>query len=116
MATMKSLVGRDKAEALYALKDQLKFAGILNEDPMAMNRTRFEKYLAAKAEAIIIERTNDGDDADAAYQKAGMNLTVLDHKWRKEAKRINEENVIHQPQDMHDAWMNLKEAGLVDDS
>lgn len=113
MATMKQLVGRDKAEALYALKDRLKYVGILNEDPMAMNRTRFEKYLAAKAEAMITDYTNNGGDVDQAFNKVGVYLTVLDHKWREEAKRINESTVVHQKHDMVDAIRHLKEAGLV---
>ncbi len=98
MATMKHIVGRENAEMLYALKDRLKIAGILSENPMGMNRTRFMKYLSAKAESIIIEGNGD----DAAFRRAELVMQMLDTKWRAEAKRINETqaDIVHVTVDM----------------
>jgi len=91
MARIKHLIGAEKAEQLYALKDTLKRASRLNGDPMRMNRTQFEAYLSAKAEQLILDYTQEkGDDPDSAYRKAQVYLTVLDHKWREEAKRLSE--------------------------
>jgi hypothetical protein len=90
MATIKQMLGTSKAEELYALKDKLKDEGILDSDPMKLNRTRFNKYLAAKAEALIVDMTDDGVEVDAAFRKAELYLTVLDTQWREAAKAINE--------------------------
>jgi hypothetical protein len=57
---------------------------------MRLNRTQFERYLAAKAEAIILELEQEGQDIDAAYRKAEIYLTILDGQWRQAAKELNE--------------------------
>lgn len=90
MATIKALIGADGAERLYALKDALKADRILDEDPMRLNRTMFEKYLSAKAEAIIVEQTCQGTEIDKAFRNAGLYIKVLDTKWRQAAKELNE--------------------------
>ena len=90
MATIKQLVGTEKAEQIFALKDALKREQILDRDPMDLNRTQFELYLAAKAEAIILSRTCDGADADSAFASAKVYLEMLDLKWREAAKVYNE--------------------------
>lgn len=90
MATIKQLVGTDRAEELYALKDLIKAERILNEDPMKLNRTQFERYLSAKAEALILELTNEGQDVDAAFRKTGLYLSLIDARWREVAKELNE--------------------------
>ena len=90
MATIKQLVGTEKAEDLFALKDLLKRHRILDEDPLQLNRTKFEAYMAAKAEAIILDQTVDGADAEQAFANAKMYLERLDVKWRAAAKVYNE--------------------------
>lgn len=90
MATIKELVGTDRAEQLYALKDTLQRERILDRDPMAMNRTQFEAYMAAKAEAIIVDQTCEGTDVERAFANARLYLELLDVKWREAAKAYNE--------------------------
>ena len=90
MATIKALVGSQRAEQLYGLKDRLKAERVLDENPMKLNRTQFEKYLAAKAESLITDFTHEGMDIDAAYHKAEIYLTIEDSKWRIAAKAYNE--------------------------
>jgi len=90
MATIKQLVGTEKAEQIFALKDSLKRSQILDRDPMDLNRTQFEAYMAAKAEAIIVDRTSEGVDVDAAFASAKVYLELLDLKWREAAKAYNE--------------------------
>jgi len=93
MATIKALIGSQRAEQLYGLKDRLKVERVLDEDPMRLNRTQFERYLAAKAEAVVLEYTNEGQDWDIAYRKARLYLTILDAQWREAAKELNEAGV-----------------------
>lgn len=90
MANIKALIGHDKAEELYALKDALKRRTILDRDPMRLNRTQFERYLAAKAEAIVSFEVSHGSDVESAYRKAEIHMVATDAKWRAEAKRLNE--------------------------
>ena len=91
MATIKQLVGTEKAEELFALKDRLKAERMVESvDPMQLNRTRFEQYLSAKAEAMLLDYRLDGVDVDQAYRNVEMYLIVLDHKWREAAKVYNE--------------------------
>jgi len=90
MATIKQLVGTERAETLYALKDRIKAQGMLDQDPMRLNRTQFELYLSAKAEALVLDLTSEGQDVDAAFQEAAMHLTILDSRWRVAAKELNE--------------------------
>lgn len=90
MATIKQLVGTERAEQLYALKDALKRRTILDRDPMRLNRTQFERYLAAKAEAIVSFEVSHGSDVESAYRKAEIHMVITDSQWREEAKRLNE--------------------------
>ncbi len=96
MATIKQLIGTFRAEELYVLKDRIKAERVLNEDPMKLNRTWFERYLSAKAEALILELTNEGQDIDTAFRKTGMYLSLIDARWREVAKELNE-MVYHTP-------------------
>lgn len=105
MASLKQMIGHERAEELYALKDTLKGERILEDDPMDMNRTRFEKYMAAKAEAIVSDALADGRDSDAAFKSARIYLTMLDSKWRVAAKAHNE-TILHPKGDIID----MKEA------
>ena len=93
MATIKALIGAQRAEQLYGLKDRLKAEQVLDADPMRLNRTQFERYLSAKAEAIVLEYTAEGQDWDSAYRKAGIYLTIIDRQWREAAKELNEASV-----------------------
>ncbi len=90
MATIKQLIGTRRAEEIYALKDRIKAERVLDEDPMKLNRTQFERYLSAKAEALILELTNEGQGVDAAFRKTGLYLTLIDARWREVAKELNE--------------------------
>jgi hypothetical protein len=90
MATIKQLVGTERAEEIYALKDAIKRERILDRDPMAMNRTQFEAYMAARAEAIILDQTSEGTEVNQAFHNAKLYLELLDVKWRQEAKRLSE--------------------------
>lgn len=90
MATLKALIGSQRAEQLYGLKDRLKAERVLDADPMRLNRTQFEKYLSAKAEAVILQYTTEGQEANVAYRKATLLLNVLDQQWRQAAKELNE--------------------------
>ena len=93
MATIKQLVGTNRAEELYALKDALKGEQILDLDPMKLNRTQFKRYMSAKAEALITEDTANGGEVQDAFHKAEMYLTLLDARWREAAKAFNESHV-----------------------
>ena len=90
MASIKALVGHEKAEELYALKDRLKRRTILDRNPMKLNRTQFESYLAAKAEEIVNFEVKHGLGVDEAYRKAEIHMVIADTQWRAEAKRLNE--------------------------
>jgi hypothetical protein len=100
MATIKQLVGTDRAEQLYALKDSLQAERILDRNPMKLNRTQFKRYMSAKAEALIIENTQNGGEIKDAFRKAEMYLTLLDSRWREAAKDHN--TVLHPKLDMVD--------------
>ena len=89
MATIKRILGAAQSERLYALKDLLKAERSLGVDPMRLNRTQFEKYLAAKAEALILDYTNQGVEVDAAFRKTELYLIMLDAQWREAAKEHN---------------------------
>ena len=93
MATIKALIGSQRAEQLYGLKDRLKAEQVLDADPMRLNRTQFERYLSAKAEAIILEYTSEGQSWPNAYRKAEIYLTIIDSQWRQAAKELNEASV-----------------------
>ena len=93
MATIKQLVGTNKAEEIYALKDRIKSERVLDNDPMKLNRTQFERYLSAKAESLILDYTHQYGDIDAAFEKAEIYLTLVDAQWRRAATAYNEANV-----------------------
>lgn len=86
MATIRQLIGAEATSELFDLSDKL---DILLRDPLRMNRTQFEKYLAAKAEAMILADTSNGIEIDRAYGRTQMWLTLLDAQWREEAKLVN---------------------------
>lgn len=90
MASIRHLLGDVEREKVYEFKDRLKDERTLTRDPMRLNRTQFDRYLRAKAAAIVQEQMSKHDDLDLAYHKARVAMTLLDGAWRQEAKRINE--------------------------
>ena len=57
---------------------------------MRLNRTQFDKYLRAKARAVVQEQMRAHGDLEYAYIEARKELGTLDDAWREEAKRINQ--------------------------
>jgi len=88
MATIRQMLAPEAKEKVYAVKDALKRDDILRQDPMWLNRIKFERYLTAKAEAILGEDLGDGKHPNEAYRHAQLVLHLLDQQWREEAKRL----------------------------
>jgi hypothetical protein len=82
MATIKERLGPEAAE-------ELRTAVLLQSDPMSMNRTVFERYLAAKGELMLEAMDMLGLDRDSALSIIATEVYTLDAAWREEAKRIN---------------------------
>lgn len=88
MTTIRQMLDPGAKERVYAVKDALKRADILRQDPMWLNRTKFDRYMTAKAEALIAEKLAAGLHPDEVYRRTKLSLEVIDRKWRKEAKRL----------------------------
>ena len=78
----------EQRENLYGLKAELKREQFLEQDYRAMNRTQFERYLEAKARMLIQEQLDAGNHPNEAFHVAQAQLKLIDHLWRKEAKRL----------------------------
>ncbi len=88
MPAIRQLLDPEVRERVYSLKDTLKRDRVLATNPMGLNRTQFEQYLDAKARALIAEALDTGKHPNDAYRYAELRLKLLDHQWRKEAKRL----------------------------
>jgi hypothetical protein len=88
MATLKQMLDPVAREKVYDLKDALKRDRVLSHDPMRLNRTRFELYLTAKAEALITDGLSAGDHPNKVFHATQLQLKVIDAQWREEAKRL----------------------------
>lgn len=88
MATIRQMLAPEARERVYAVKDEIKRERVLRHNPMTMNRTRFDLYLTAKAEALIAEKLRAGLHPDKVYRRVKLSLELIDNKWRKEAKRL----------------------------
>lgn len=88
MTTIKQMLDPEAREKVYDLKDALKRDRALDQNPMRLNRTRFDLYLTAKAEALIADGLEAGTHPDAVYQLTRHQLQILDDQWREEAKRL----------------------------
>jgi len=90
MASIRNILSDEDRERVYAYKDQIREDQVLRRDPMRLNRTQFDRYLRAKARAVVQEQMALHGDGEMAFMKARIALTLLDDAWRQEAKRINE--------------------------
>jgi len=82
MATIKERLGPKAAE-------DLRVKVLLDQDPMSMNRTLFERYLAAKGELLLEMFDHIGYEREAALEMIATEVYTLDAAWREEAKRLN---------------------------
>jgi hypothetical protein len=88
MAILKQMLDPEVREQVYAVKDALQRERVLDQDPMRLNRTKFDSYLTAKAEALIVEKLAKGLHPDVVFSDTRLSLEVLDRQWRMEAKRL----------------------------
>ncbi len=92
MALIKQMLDPETREQVYAVKDAIKRDRVLEQDPMRLNRIRFESYMTAKAEALIAEKLAKGLHPDVVFADTRLSLEVLDRQWREEAKRLASTN------------------------
>lgn len=88
MPTIRQMLDPEVREQVYAIKDDIKRDRVLQHDFMTMNRTRFNLYLTAKAEALIAEKLRTGLHPDKVYRRVKLSLELIDNQWRREAKRL----------------------------
>lgn len=88
MPAIRQLLDPEAREKVYAIKDQIKRDRVLDQDPMTLNRTKFDLYMTAKAEALIAEKLSAGLHPDEVYRRTKLALEVTDRLWRLEAKRL----------------------------
>ncbi len=88
MPSIKQMLDPEARERVYAIKDEIKRDRVLDQDPMTLNRTRFNLYLIAKAEALIAEKLSAGMHPNKVYLQTRLSIEVTDRLWRREAKRL----------------------------
>ncbi len=88
MTTIRQMLAPEVREQVYAIKDEIKRDRVLGQDPMTLNRTRFDRYMTAKAEALIAERLAAGLHPNEVFRRVRLSLEVIDRQWRMEAKRL----------------------------
>ncbi len=88
MAAIRQMLSPQAREKVYAVKDALKRDRVLEQDPMRLNRTKLDAYLAAKAEVLIIEKLELGLHPNEVYRRTKLAVELIERLWRKEAKRL----------------------------
>lgn len=88
MTTIRQLLDPEVREKVYAIKDEIKRDRVLDQDPMMLNRTKFNRYMTAKAEALIAEKLAAGLHPNDVFRRTKLSLEIIDRQWRMEAKRL----------------------------
>lgn len=77
-------------EQVWEAKDEIAHEsidyGLLAEDPMAMNKTKFQGYLRAKCRSIYLIETKRGVSHDDAVDITALAATDLIDRWKAAAK------------------------------
>lgn len=94
MAQIRDLIGNEKQ--VWEVKDTLRDEYILDENPVNMNRTRFEMYLKAYRTKKVIEYIQDGvsDLADLENLLAYDVQPILT-EWHKQSALIKRGKAKH---------------------
>lgn len=84
MPELRHLIAVEEEKELKALGKSI----VLTQDPLTLPRHQFDRYLRAKASALVAELSDLGYDDEACLEGARIALYRLDAAWREEAKRI----------------------------
>lgn len=79
----------ENAEEVWSVKDAVKSASILDENPIHLNKHRFKKWMEARVKELTLQMLEDGippDEISAAIDKAVLPVIT---SWRVYAKRLN---------------------------
>lgn len=94
MAQIRDLVSDE--QQVWAIKDQLREERILDQDPTAMNKTRFEKYLKAYKTAKVIEYLNAGvEELSELESRVQHDVAPIISAWHKRSAQLRQGEAKH---------------------
>ena len=87
MAQLRDLI--ENAEDVWEVKDEVRNASILDENPIHLNKHRFKTWMAERVKELTLQMLEDGvppNEISAAIDKAILPVIT---SWRVYAKRLN---------------------------